>query len=149
MFLSDEDDLMADHTHHKACLYYFVHAHAYLVSLFEEYIYFSCKQMLGHRLFPCAKYSIWVDSKSQFRRDPLGVLEALLWRANSALAISEHGARSSVYDESKAVVKKNKATPEEVEVQLTQYRRDGLPEDKRFNGKKGTSNAINWIELFD
>jgi hypothetical protein len=78
--------------------------------------------MLGHRLFPYAKYSIWVDSKYQFRRDPLGVLEALLWHSNSVLAISEHGARSSVYDEAKAVVKKNKATPEEVEVQLTQSR---------------------------
>ncbi|KAI3442628.1 uncharacterized protein J3R85_000860 [Psidium guajava] len=98
-------------------------------------------KMLGHRLFPNAKYSIWVDSKSQFRRDPLGVLEALLWRSNSVLAISEHGARSSVYDEAKAVVKKNKATPEEVEVQLTQYRRDGLPEHKRFNGKKALAEA--------
>lgn len=93
--------------------------------------------MLPHRLFPNSKYSIWVDSKSQLRRDPLGVLEALLWRTSSTLAISEHGARSSVYDEAKAVVKKNKATPEEVEVQLMQYRKDGLPEDKRFNGKKG------------
>lgn len=93
--------------------------------------------MLPHRLFPNARYSIWVDSKSQFRRDPLGVLEALLWRSNHEFAISEHGARSSVYDEAKAVVKKNKATPEEVEVQLAQYIRDGLPEDKRFNGKKG------------
>lgn len=93
--------------------------------------------MLGHRLFPNALYSIWVDSKSQFRRDPFGVLEALLWRSNSVLAISQHGARSSVYDEAKAVVKKNKATPEEVEVQLTQYRHDGLPEDKTYNGRKG------------
>uniref|UniRef100_A0A803NXA5 TOD1/MUCI70 glycosyltransferase-like domain-containing protein n=1 Tax=Cannabis sativa TaxID=3483 RepID=A0A803NXA5_CANSA len=98
-------------------------------------------KMLGHRLFPHAKYSIWVDSKSQFRRDPLGVFEALLWRSNSVLAISEHGARSSVYDEAKAVVKKNKAKPDEVEVQLTQYRKDGLPEDKRFNGKKALSEA--------
>lgn len=98
-------------------------------------------KMLGHRLFPQARYSIWVDSKSQFRRDPLGVLEALLWRPNSVLAISEHGARSSVYDEAKAVVKKHKATPEEVEVQLMQYRHDGLPEDKRFNGKKALSEA--------
>ncbi|GLU04377.1 hypothetical protein SLE2022_215270 [Rubroshorea leprosula] len=98
-------------------------------------------KMLPHRLFPQAMYSIWVDSKSQFRRDPLGVLEALLWRTNSVLAISEHGARSSVYDEAKAVVKKNKAKPEEVQVQLTQYRHDGLPEDKRFNGKKALSEA--------
>ncbi|ONK74595.1 uncharacterized protein A4U43_C03F8110 [Asparagus officinalis] len=98
-------------------------------------------KMLSHRLFPQARYSIWVDSKSQFRRDPLGVLEALLWRSNSTLAISEHGARSSLYDEAKAVVKKNKATPEEVEVQLNQYRRDGMPDDKRFNGKKALSEA--------
>ncbi|XP_058069162.1 probable hexosyltransferase MUCI70 [Magnolia sinica] len=98
-------------------------------------------KMLSHRLFPQAKYSIWVDSKSQFRRDPLGVLEALLWRTNSVLAISEHGARSSVYDEGKAIVKKNKATPEEVEVQLTQYRHDGFPDDKRFKGKKALSEA--------
>ncbi|KAK9010622.1 hypothetical protein V6N11_043502 [Hibiscus sabdariffa] len=98
-------------------------------------------KMLPHRLFPHAKYSIWVDSKSQFRRDPLGVVEALLWRRNSVLAISEHGARSSVYDEAKAVVHKHKATPEEVEVQMTQYRKDGLPEDKRFNGKKALNEA--------
>lgn len=98
-------------------------------------------KMLAHRLFPRARYSIWVDSKSQFRRDPLGVFEALLWRSGSVLAISEHGARSSVYDEAKAVVKKNKATPEEVEVQLVQYRLDGLPQDKRFNGKKALAEA--------
>ncbi|KAK4859702.1 hypothetical protein QYF36_010234 [Acer negundo] len=98
-------------------------------------------KMLAHRLFPNSKYSIWVDSKSQFRRDPLGVLEALLWRTNSVLAISEHGARSSVYDEAKAVVHKHKATPEEVEVQLTQYHLDGLPEDKRFKGKKALNEA--------
>lgn len=47
----------------------------------------------------------------------MGVLEALLWRSNAVLAISEHGAGSIVYDEAKAVVQKNKATPEEVEVQ--------------------------------
>lgn len=77
----------------------------------------------------------------------MGVLEALLWRSNSVLAISEHGARSSVYDEAKAVVKKNKATPEEVEIQLTQYHRDGLPQDKRFNGKKGSYHVFFFIEL--
>lgn len=65
------------------------------------------------------------------------MLEALLWRPNAVLAISEHGARSSVYDEAKAVVRKNKAKPEEVKVQLNQYRKDGLPDDKRFDGKKG------------
>ncbi|KAK1323082.1 hypothetical protein QJS10_CPA02g00101 [Acorus calamus] len=93
-------------------------------------------KMLGHRLFPQARFSIWVDSKSQFRRDPIGVLNALLWTTNSVLAISEHGARSSIYDEANAVVKKHKATPEEVEVQIAQYRHDGFPDEKRYNGKK-------------
>ncbi|PUZ36841.1 hypothetical protein GQ55_9G069600 [Panicum hallii var. hallii] len=98
-------------------------------------------KLISHRLFPMARYSIWVDSKSQFRRDPLGVLEALLWRSNSSLALSEHGARSSLYDEAKAIVKKHKATPEEVEVQLDQYRQDGIPDEKRFNGKKALAEA--------
>ncbi|KAG2545614.1 probable hexosyltransferase MUCI70 [Panicum virgatum] len=98
-------------------------------------------KLISHRLFPMARYSIWVDSKSQFRRDPLGVLEALLWRSNSSLALSEHGARSSLYDEAKAIVKKHKATPEEVEVQLDQYRKDGIPDEKKFNGKKALAEA--------
>jgi hypothetical protein len=95
--------------------------------------------MLTHRLFTEARYSIWVDSKYQLRRDPIGMLEALLWRTNSTFAISEHGARSNIYDEGKAIVQKHKATPEEVEVQLTRYRQDGMPDTKRLHGLKGQS----------
>ncbi|KAG0500725.1 hypothetical protein HPP92_000797 [Vanilla planifolia] len=98
-------------------------------------------KMLSHRLFPQARYSIWVDSKSQFRRDPFGVLEALLWRTNSVFAISEHGARSNLYEEAKAIVKKHKATPEEVDAQIKQYRYDGIPEDRRLHGKKALAEA--------
>ena len=78
----------------------------------------------------------------------MGVLEALLWRSNSSLALSEHGARSSLYDEAKAIVKKHKATPEEVKVQLDQYRKDGIPDEKKFNGKKGVSLISICIPLF-
>ncbi|KAK3161939.1 hypothetical protein QOZ80_1BG0083330 [Eleusine coracana subsp. coracana] len=98
-------------------------------------------KMLTHRLFPEARYSIWVDSKYQFRRDPIGVLEALLWRTNSTFAISEHGARSNIYEEGKAIVHKHKATPEEVEVQLNQYRQDGMPGEKRLHGLKALAEA--------
>ncbi|KAK3165441.1 hypothetical protein QOZ80_1AG0033240 [Eleusine coracana subsp. coracana] len=98
-------------------------------------------KMLTHRLFPKARYSIWVDSKYQFRRDPIGVLEALLWRTNSTFAISEHGARSNIYEEGKAIVHKHKATPEEVEVQLNQYRQDGMPGEKRLHGLKALAEA--------
>lgn len=98
-------------------------------------------KMLGHRLFVNAKYSIWVDSKSQFRRDPMGVFEAILWRENSTLAISEHGARDCVYKEGEAIVKKHKATPEEVSIQLAQYRNEGFPEKARFDGHKALAEA--------
>nr|ACG45429.1 EMB2756 [Zea mays] len=98
-------------------------------------------KMLTHRLFTEARYSIWVDSKYQLRRDPIGMLEALLWRTNSTFAISEHGARSNIYDEGKAIVQKHKATPEEVEVQLTRYRQDGMPDTKRLHGLKALAEA--------
>ncbi|XP_024959784.1 uncharacterized protein LOC112500516 [Cynara cardunculus var. scolymus] len=98
-------------------------------------------KMLGHRLFPRARYSIWVDSKSQLHRDPVAVLEALLWRTKSVLAISEHGARSSVYDEALTIVQKNKEKTEEVDMQITQYRMDGFPEVKRFNEQKALAEA--------
>lgn len=95
-------------------------------------------QMLSHRLFTNARYSIWVDSKSQFRRDPIGVLQTLLWVKGADFAISEHGARSCVYKEGVAIVQKHKATPEEVAMQLDAYRSEGMPEDARVDGHKGT-----------
>lgn len=98
-------------------------------------------KMLSHRLFVNAKYSIWVDSKSQFRRDPMGVFEAILWRGNSTFAISEHGARDCVYKEGEAIVTKHKATPEEVAVHLAQYRSEGFPEKARFDGHKALAEA--------
>ena len=83
--------------------------------------------MLGHRLFPQAKYSIWVDSKSQFQRDPMAVLEALLWRTKSILAISEHSVHISIYDESS------------LDMQMTQYRTDAFPD---FNKSKGQQKGM-------
>lgn len=124
------------HTFYDQCMWCLCRMNRFCHELTSILLFYSL-QLISHRLFPMARYSIWVDSKSQFRRDPLGVIEALLWRSNSSLALSEHGARSSLYDEGKAIVKKHKATPEEVKIQLDQYRQDGIPDDKRFNGKKG------------
>lgn len=78
-----------------------------------------------------------MDSKSQFRRDPIGVIEALLVRPKSVFAISEHGGRSCVYKEGEAIVKKKKASPEDVAVQLAQYREENFPDFAHFDGHKG------------
>lgn len=59
-----------------------------------------------------------------------------MWRTDY-IAVSEHGAHSSVCDDANAVVKKNEAMPEEVEVQVAQYRKNSLPETRTLNGKKG------------
>ncbi|XP_024543853.1 uncharacterized protein LOC9654295 isoform X1 [Selaginella moellendorffii] len=98
-------------------------------------------KLLGHRLFPNVRYSIWVDSKYQFRRDPMAVFHALLWSPQAALGISEHGARRCVYREGKAVVAKNKALPAEVDLQLSQYQAEGFPENATFNGHKALAEA--------
>lgn len=73
------------------------------------------------------------------------MLETLLWRTNSILAISEHGAWSSIYDEDKAVVRTHQDTTEKVEVQLSQYCRDGFPDDKGFTGKKGEHSSPSFM----
>ncbi|BFI31492.1 protein MpSRI3 [Marchantia polymorpha subsp. ruderalis] len=98
-------------------------------------------KLLNHRLFPRARYSIWVDSKSQFRRDPIGVLEALLWKPKVPFAISEHGGRSCVYKEGDAIVQKHKALPGEVSIQLNMYRSEGIPERALFHGHKALAEA--------
>lgn len=66
----------------------------------------------------------------------MAVLEALLWRDGNVFAISEHGARSCIYSEGEAIVRKHKATPEEVAVQLNQYRAEGMPANATFDGQK-------------
>ncbi|CAM6100188.1 unnamed protein product [Calypogeia fissa] len=98
-------------------------------------------KLLNHRFFPQARYSIWVDSKSQFRRDPIGVIETLLVRPKSVFAISEHGGRSCVYKEGEAIVKKNKALPEEVAIQLNQYHKENFPELAQFDDHKALAEA--------
>ena len=83
-----------------------------------------------------------MDSKYQFRRDPIALLEALLWRQQQKqgqveFAISEHGRRKCTYLEGEAVVMKHKAGPEEVAVQMNQYRTEGLPVNATFDGRTG------------
>lgn len=71
----------------------------------------------------------------------MGVLEALLWHPKAIFAISEHGARNCIYAEGEAIVAKHKALPEEVAIQLNQYRTEGLPVNATFNGRKGAALA--------
>ncbi|KAL6007716.1 hypothetical protein ACLOJK_033217 [Asimina triloba] len=56
-------------------------------------------KLLAHRLFPSARYSIWLDSKLRLQSDPLLILEYFLWRRGYEYAISNHYDRHCLWEE--------------------------------------------------
>ncbi|KAH9307620.1 hypothetical protein KI387_035531, partial [Taxus chinensis] len=87
-------------------------------------------KLLTHRLFPSARYSIWLDSKLRLQSDPLLILEYFLWRRGSEYAISNHYDRHCVWEEVIQNKKLNKFNHSIIDEQFAFYQSDGLP---RFN----------------
>ncbi|KAK9271074.1 hypothetical protein L1049_026663 [Liquidambar formosana] len=87
-------------------------------------------KLLAHRLFPSARYSIWLDSKLRLQLDPLLILEYFLWRKGHEYAISNHYDRHCVWEEVAQNKKLNKYNHTVIDQQFAFYQADGL---KRFN----------------
>ncbi|XP_073525460.1 uncharacterized protein [Phyllobates terribilis] len=87
-------------------------------------------KLLPHRLFPSARYSIWLDSKLRLQSDPLLILEYFLWRKGHEYAISNHYDRHCVWEEVAQNKKLNKYNHTIIDQQFAFYQADGL---KRFN----------------
>ncbi|KAJ6348865.1 hypothetical protein OIU77_006448 [Salix suchowensis] len=87
-------------------------------------------KLLPHRLFPSARYSIWLDSKLRLQVDPLLVLEYFLWRKGFEFAISKHYDRHCVWEEVDQNKRLNKYNHTVIDQQFASYKSDGL---KRFN----------------
>lgn len=87
-------------------------------------------KFLAHRLFPSARYSIWLDSKLRLQLDPLLILEYFLWRKGHEYAISNHYDRHCLWEEVAQNKKLNKYNHTVIEEQFEFYLSDGL---KRFN----------------
>lgn len=87
-------------------------------------------KFLSHRLFPSARYSIWLDSKLRLQLDPLLILEYFLWRKGYEYSISNHYDRHCVWEEVAQNKRLNKYNHSIIDQQFTFYRSDGL---KRFN----------------
>ncbi|XP_019441975.1 PREDICTED: uncharacterized protein LOC109346713 isoform X4 [Lupinus angustifolius] len=87
-------------------------------------------KLLPHRLFPFARYSIWLDSKLRLQLDPLHILEYFLWRKGYEFAISNHYDRHCVWEEVAQNKKLNKYNHTVIDQQFAFYQADGL---KRFN----------------
>ncbi|KAL5845999.1 hypothetical protein ACOSQ3_009523 [Xanthoceras sorbifolium] len=83
-------------------------------------------KLLPHRLFPSARYSIWLDSKLRLQLDPLLILEYFLWRKGYEYAISNHYDRHCVWEEVAQNKKLNKYNHTVIDQQFAFYQADGL-----------------------
>ncbi|XP_073052715.1 uncharacterized protein [Primulina eburnea] len=87
-------------------------------------------KFLPHRLFPSARYSIWLDSKLRLQLDPLVILEYFLWRKDHEYAISNHYDRHCLWEEVAQNKKLNKYNHSVIDEQFAFYQADRM---KRFN----------------
>ncbi|KAK1286797.1 hypothetical protein QJS10_CPB20g01778 [Acorus calamus] len=83
-------------------------------------------KLLLHRLFPSARYSLWIDGKLQLVADPYLLLERFLWRENATFAISNHYRRFDVFEEAEANKAAGKYENASIDYQIDFYRREGL-----------------------
>ncbi|GFP81360.1 hypothetical protein PHJA_000279300 [Phtheirospermum japonicum] len=87
-------------------------------------------KFLPHRLFPSARYSIWLDSKLRLQLDPMLILEYFLWRKGYEYAISNHYDRHCLWEEVAQNKKLNKYNHSVIDEQFAFYQADGM---RRFN----------------
>ncbi|URE48185.1 hypothetical protein MUK42_14508 [Musa troglodytarum] len=93
-------------------------------------------KFLSHRLFPSARYSIWIDSKMRLHADPMLILEYFLWRTRSEYAISNHYDRHCVWEEVLQNKRLNKYNHTVIDEQFMFYQSDGL---LKFNESEHSS----------
>ncbi|GMI72824.1 MUCILAGE-RELATED 70 [Hibiscus trionum] len=83
-------------------------------------------KLLTHRLFPNARFSLWIDGKLELVVDPYQILERFLWRKNATFAISRHYKRFDVFDEANANKAAGKYDNASIDFQIDFYKKEGL-----------------------
>lgn len=83
-------------------------------------------KLLMHRLFPNARFSLWIDGKLELVVDPYQVLERFLWRKNVTFAISRHYKRFDVFVEADANKVAGKYDNASIDFQIDFYTKEGL-----------------------
>ncbi|OIT20117.1 PREDICTED: uncharacterized protein LOC109220602 [Nicotiana attenuata] len=83
-------------------------------------------KLLLHRLFPNARYSLWIDGKLELVVDPYQILERFLWRKNASFAISRHYKRFDVFVEAEANKVAAKFDNASIDFQVEFYKKEGL-----------------------
>lgn len=83
-------------------------------------------KLLVHRMFPNARFSLWIDGKLELVVDPYQVLERFLWRKNATFAISRHYKRFDVFMEAEANKAAKKYDNASIDSQIEFYKKEGL-----------------------
>ncbi|KAG5378825.1 hypothetical protein IGI04_026667 [Brassica rapa subsp. trilocularis] len=83
-------------------------------------------KLLVHRMFPNARYSLWIDGKLELVVDPYQILERFLWRKNATFAISKHYRRFDVFVEAEANKAAGKYDNASIDFQVDFYKNEGL-----------------------
>ncbi|KAF5728682.1 F3H9.11 protein isoform 1 [Tripterygium wilfordii] len=83
-------------------------------------------KLLVHRMFPNARYSLWIDGKLELVVDPYQILERFLWRKNATFAISKHYKRFDVFIEAEANKAAAKYDNASIDFQIEFYKKEGL-----------------------
>ncbi|KAH6795417.1 hypothetical protein C2S51_036403 [Perilla frutescens var. frutescens] len=83
-------------------------------------------KLLLHRLFPSARYSLWIDAKLELVVDPIQILERFLWRKNASFAISRHYKRFDAFVEAEANKAAGKYDNASIDFQIEFYKNEGL-----------------------
>ncbi|WJZ96395.1 hypothetical protein VitviT2T_015086 [Vitis vinifera] len=83
-------------------------------------------KLLLHRMFPNARYSLWIDGKLELVVDPFQILERFLWRKNASFAISRHYRRFDVFVEAEANKAAAKYDNASIDFQVEFYKSEGL-----------------------
>ncbi|XP_023520177.1 uncharacterized protein LOC111783478 [Cucurbita pepo subsp. pepo] len=83
-------------------------------------------KLLVHRMFPNARYSLWIDGKLELVVDPYQILARFLWRKNATFAISRHYKRFDVFTEADANKAAGKYDNASIDFQVNFYVMEGL-----------------------
>ncbi|CAN0845786.1 Probable hexosyltransferase MUCI70 [Linum grandiflorum] len=96
-------------------------------------------KILTHRLFPQARYSIWIDGKMELIVDPLLLLERYLWRDKNTFAIAQHKHHRSIYEEADANKRRKRYARPLIDLHMKIYRYEGI---EPWSPKSGTISDV-------
>lgn len=104
-------------------------------------------KMLMHRIFPGARYSVYMDGKAQLLVDPAVLVDAMLLQHSRPYAISAHPNRQDAFDEVEPTKAHRPEYAESIDRQVQFYESEGYPlaldtADTRMGNLIGTATDV-------